>query len=93
MLNQFMLSVGASIDNILNLEKDYPNMTTIKLEQNYRSTQNIVEAANSIIAKNKNQLKKTVFTESTILRSRRHDIHAPALYLQVSRFDKQSPAL
>ncbi len=55
---------GASIDNILNLEKDYPNMTTIKLEQNYRSTQNIVEAANSIIAKNKNQLKKTVFTEN-----------------------------
>lgn len=55
---------GASIDNILNLEKDYPNMTTIKLEQNYRSTQNIVEAANSIIAKNKNQLKKNVFTEN-----------------------------
>ncbi|MEA5140286.1 ATP-dependent helicase [Arcicella rigui] len=57
---------GASIDNILNLEKDYPNMTTIKLEQNYRSTKNIVEAANSIIAKNKNQLKKKVFTENEI---------------------------
>ncbi len=55
---------GASIDNILNLEKDYPNMATIKLEQNYRSTKNIVEAANSIIAKNKNQLKKKVFTEN-----------------------------
>ena len=55
---------GASIDNILNLGKDYPTMTTIKLEQNYRSTQNIVEAANSIIAKNKNQLQKTVFTEN-----------------------------
>ena len=55
---------GASIDNILNLGKDYPEMTTIKLEQNYRSTQNIVEAANSIIAKNKNQLQKTVFTEN-----------------------------
>jgi DNA helicase II / ATP-dependent DNA helicase PcrA len=55
---------GASIDNILNLSKDYPEMTTIKLEQNYRSTQNIVEAANSIIAKNKNQLQKTVFTEN-----------------------------
>jgi DNA helicase II / ATP-dependent DNA helicase PcrA len=55
---------GASIDNILNLEKDYPNMTTIKLEQNYRSTVNIVEAANSVIAKNKNQLKKNVFTEN-----------------------------
>lgn len=57
---------GASIDNILNLEKDYPNMTTIKLEQNYRSTKNIVEAANSIIAKNKNQLKKKVFTENEV---------------------------
>jgi DNA helicase II / ATP-dependent DNA helicase PcrA len=55
---------GASIDNILNLEKDYPNMTTIKLEQNYRSTVNIVEAANSVIAKNKHQLKKNVFTEN-----------------------------
>jgi DNA helicase II / ATP-dependent DNA helicase PcrA len=55
---------GASIDNILNLSKDYPEMTTIKLEQNYRSTQNIVEAANSIIAKNKNQLQKTVFTKN-----------------------------
>jgi DNA helicase-2/ATP-dependent DNA helicase PcrA len=55
---------GASIDNILNLGKDYPEMTTIKLEQNYRSTQNIVEAANSIIAKNKNQLPKKVFTEN-----------------------------
>ena len=55
---------GASIDNILNLGKDYPTMTTIKLEQNYRSTQNIVEAANSIIAKNKNQLQKNVFTEN-----------------------------
>ncbi len=55
---------GASIDNILNLSKDYPEMTTIKLEQNYRSTQNIVEAANSIIAKNKNQLQKKVFTEN-----------------------------
>ncbi|MET3125582.1 DNA helicase-2/ATP-dependent DNA helicase PcrA [Arcicella rosea] len=57
---------GASIDNILNLEKDYPNMATIKLEQNYRSTKNIVEAANSIIAKNKNQLKKKVFTENEV---------------------------
>ncbi len=55
---------GANIENILNLERDYPNIVTIKLEQNYRSTQNIVQAANSIIAKNKAQLKKNVFTEN-----------------------------
>ncbi|MDI9869838.1 ATP-dependent helicase [Flectobacillus roseus] len=55
---------GANIDNILNLEKDYPNLVTIKLEQNYRSTNSIVQAANSVIAKNKNQLKKNVFTEN-----------------------------
>ncbi|MDI9865318.1 3'-5' exonuclease [Flectobacillus sp. DC10W] len=55
---------GANIDNILNLEKDYPNLVTIKLEQNYRSTNSIVQAANSVIAKNKNQLKKNIFTEN-----------------------------
>ncbi len=55
---------GANIENILNLEKDYPGMVTIKLEQNYRSTNNIVQAANSVIAKNKAQLKKKVFTEN-----------------------------
>lgn len=53
---------GANIENILNFEKDFPDVKTIKLEQNYRSTQVIVEAANSIIARNKSQLKKNVFT-------------------------------
>lgn len=53
---------GASIDNILNFEKDYPDVQIFKLEQNYRSTQNIVEGANTIIKNNKNQLKKNVFT-------------------------------
>lgn len=53
---------GASIDNILNFEKDYPDVVVFKLEQNYRSTQNIVEGANNIIRNNKNQLKKNVFT-------------------------------
>ena len=53
---------GASIDNILNFEKDFPDLNVIKLEQNYRSTQNIVNAANSVIARNKSQLKKTVWT-------------------------------
>ncbi|HET6245787.1 MAG: UvrD-helicase domain-containing protein [Bacteroidetes bacterium] len=55
---------GANIQNILNFKKDYPDLKTFKLEQNYRSTQNIVNAANSIIAKNKDQLKKEVWTQN-----------------------------
>ncbi len=53
---------GANIQNILNVERDYPDLKVYKLEQNYRSTQNIVEVANSIIANNKNQLEKNVFS-------------------------------
>ncbi|HVW97295.1 MAG TPA: UvrD-helicase domain-containing protein [Mucilaginibacter sp.] len=55
---------GANIQNILNFEKDYPDLKVYKLEQNYRSTQNIVNVANSIIANNKEQLKKRVFSEN-----------------------------
>ena len=55
---------GANIQNILNFEKDYPDLVTIRLEQNYRSTQNIVKAANSVIARNKKQLRKDVWTEN-----------------------------
>ncbi|MBL0330599.1 MAG: UvrD-helicase domain-containing protein [Bacteroidetes bacterium] len=55
---------GATIQNILNFEKDYPELRIFKLEQNYRSTKNIVGAANSVIAKNKDQLKKNVFTDN-----------------------------
>ncbi|OIO99386.1 MAG: ATP-dependent DNA helicase [Bacteroidetes bacterium CG2_30_33_31] len=55
---------GANIQNILNLEKDYPDLKTFKLEQNYRSTQNIVNIANSIINKNKAQFKKTIWTQN-----------------------------
>jgi DNA helicase-2/ATP-dependent DNA helicase PcrA len=55
---------GATIQNILNFEKDYPELRIFKLEQNYRSTKNIVGAANSVIAKNKEQLKKNVFTDN-----------------------------
>ncbi len=55
---------GANIQNILNFEKDYPELKVFKLEQNYRSTQNIVQVANSIIANNKNQLKKEVYSEN-----------------------------
>jgi DNA helicase-2/ATP-dependent DNA helicase PcrA len=55
---------GARIQNILNFENDYPDYRLFKLEQNYRSTQNIVNAANSIIEKNQNQIKKVVFSEN-----------------------------
>ncbi len=55
---------GANIQNILNFERDYPDLRTFKLEQNYRSTKTIVDAANFIIANNKDQLQKTVFTEN-----------------------------
>ncbi|MEO9513690.1 MAG: UvrD-helicase domain-containing protein [Flavobacteriaceae bacterium] len=55
---------GANISNILNFQKDYDNVGMYRLEQNYRSTKNIVNAANSIIAKNKNQLEKVVWTSN-----------------------------
>ena len=55
---------GADITNILNFEKDYPDLKVIKLEQNYRSTQTIVNAANSIINHNKQQLSKSVWTSN-----------------------------
>ena len=54
---------GARIENIFNFQKDYPGYKIFKLEQNYRSTQNIVNAANSVIAHNQKQLRKTVFSE------------------------------
>lgn len=55
---------GARIENILNFRNDYPGYQTFKLEQNYRSTQNIVNAANSVIKKNEKQLHKEVFSEN-----------------------------
>ncbi len=55
---------GANLKNILNFEKDYPNARIIMLDQNYRSTQNILEAANVIIKKNKYRPDKNLFTKN-----------------------------
>ena len=55
---------GANIENILNFQKDYLNSTVYRLEQNYRSTKNIVNAANSVINNNINKLDKNVWTEN-----------------------------
>ena len=57
---------GANINNILNFKSDYPEAKEYKLEQNYRSTKNIVEAANSVIEHNKIRLDKVVFTENEL---------------------------
>ncbi|MDE2030666.1 MAG: UvrD-helicase domain-containing protein [Patescibacteria group bacterium] len=55
---------GANIKNMLNFEKDYPNAKIIMLEQNYRSTKNIIEAANNVIKKNQYRVDKTLFTDN-----------------------------
>jgi DNA helicase II / ATP-dependent DNA helicase PcrA len=57
---------GARIENILSFQDDYPDHKVFKLEQNYRSTQTIVKAANSVIAHNKRQLRKAVFSEKEV---------------------------
>jgi len=54
---------GANIHNILDMQQKIPGTRLFKLEQNYRSTQNIVDAANSLISKNKDQIRKTIFSE------------------------------
>ncbi len=55
---------GANIRNILDLQNQIPGTRLFKLEQNYRSTQNIVDAANSLIAKNREQIRKTIFSQN-----------------------------
>jgi len=57
---------GARIENIFNFQSDYPNHKIVKLEQNYRSTQTIVNAANSLIAQNSKQLPKTIFSQNDV---------------------------
>ena len=55
---------GATIENILQFQKDYDNVHVVKLEQNYRSTKNILNVANEVIANNKGQIEKTLFTDN-----------------------------
>ncbi len=55
---------GADIQNILDFQKDYPYCKVVKLEQNYRSTKTILAAADSVIKNNRNQLKKTIWTDN-----------------------------
>lgn len=55
---------GATIENILQFEKDYPDAQTFKLEQNYRSTHHIVEAANGVIGYNRKQIEKKIWTDN-----------------------------
>jgi len=57
---------GANIRNILELEREYPTLKIFKLEQNYRSTQNIINAANTLIAKNSRQIPKEVFSRNDV---------------------------
>ncbi|MBK9570563.1 MAG: UvrD-helicase domain-containing protein [Chitinophagaceae bacterium] len=55
---------GATIENILQFQKDYDEIKLVKLEQNYRSTQSILQVANEVIKNNKNQIEKVLFTEN-----------------------------
>ncbi|MEQ1553271.1 MAG: UvrD-helicase domain-containing protein [Ferruginibacter sp.] len=56
---------GATIENILQFEKDYDDVKVVKLEQNYRSTKNIISVANQIIGNNKGQIEKNLFTDNS----------------------------
>lgn len=57
---------GANIENILSFSKDYPEAMVINLEENYRSTQSIIQAANQVIQNNSNQMKKNLFTQNPV---------------------------
>ena len=76
---------GADIRNILDFKDDFPDATVIKLEQNYRSTQTVLDAANAIIANNRDQMPKTLWTDlgegdSIVLRTL-DDEHSEARYV------------
>ncbi len=85
---------GADIANILNFKKDYPDYKLFKLEQNYRSTKTIVNAANSIIKNNKNQIEKVVWTAndegSSILVNKAHSDNDEGYFVSNSIYDTRS---
>ncbi|MDO5556069.1 MAG: 3'-5' exonuclease [Clostridia bacterium] len=72
---------GADISNILNFEKDFPGTKIIKLEQNYRSTKNILQAANSIIKNNSKKYEKKLWTE-------KEEGHLPTIYVSDNEYDE-----
>lgn len=72
---------GADIKNVLQFERHFPNTKTILLEENYRSTKTIIAASNDIIAKNKNRVEKTVFTNN-------HDGEQITLYAAMTGIDE-----
>ena len=74
---------GADISNILNFEKDFPGTKIIKLEQNYRSTKNILDAANSVIKNNSKKYEKNLWTE-------KKEGHKPTIYVSKNEYDEAS---
>ena len=74
---------GADISNILNFEKDFPGTKIIKLEQNYRSTKNILDAANSVIKNNSKKYEKNLWTE-------KEEGHKPTIYVSKNEYDEAS---
>ncbi len=76
---------GADIRNILDFQDDFPDATVVKLEQNYRSTQTVLDAANAIISNNRGQMPKTLWTDlgqgDSITVRRLDDEHAEARYV------------
>ena len=78
---------GADMQNILNFKKDYPNAEIIKLEQNYRSTSNIIKAANEVIKNNKSWITKELWTENNIWKKINY-IKAPDDKLEASIISK-----
>lgn len=85
---------GADIQNLLDFETTYPNTTTVLLEENYRSTQNILGASNAIIEKNKNRVEKKLFTKQkdgekiTVFGGYDEDAEAHYITKQVERLSK-----
>ena len=66
MLKAYMDLEGADIKNMLLFQKAYPELKTVKLEQNYRSTKQIVQIANQVISQNKGQLAKKIWTNNEL---------------------------